>query len=336
MAGLRNLLGRRPRPPAIECAIGVGARVGREGWLTRSGVSRTWKALLRAGETAPHCEVRRLMKAHGIRVAKRRGRPWKTTRPDPLAHRRAGLVERHFTANAPNELWLGDLTYLRCWEGCPARRRFSEPMARPSSCGQPWLMLSTPLLGRPRCRRARLMGSVSAGCSQRDGSVDWYRPPGHGALIALGGLAIIRDAAADTATRLEGGVRRKLAELRMRRTVLALRIRVWWARRRGRTIPANPVGTADAHGSMTGSLTTTRKRVDPATVGKREWLAYLDEHLDHLFKMVESDRVAVHARIDESRKQLRDEIAAATIEGWQLAVVGICIGIVGTIIGGFA
>jgi hypothetical protein len=44
----------------------------------------------------------------------------------------------------------------------------------------------------------------------------------------------------------------------------------------------------------------------------------------------------VHARIDESRKQLRDEIAAATIEGWQLAVVGICIGIVGTIIGGLA
>jgi putative transposase len=49
------------------------------------GYRRMWKALLRAGETAPRCKVQRLMRAHAIVGAKRRGRPWRTTRPDPLA-----------------------------------------------------------------------------------------------------------------------------------------------------------------------------------------------------------------------------------------------------------
>ena len=81
------------------------------------GYRRTWKALRRAGETAPRCQVQRLMRAHGIQGAKRRGKPWRTTRPDPLAHRRPDLVQRQFTAEEPNRLWVGDLSYLRCWEG---------------------------------------------------------------------------------------------------------------------------------------------------------------------------------------------------------------------------
>ena len=47
------------------------------------GYRRTWKALRRAGETAPRCRVQRLMRAHGIQGAKRRGKPWRTTIPDP-------------------------------------------------------------------------------------------------------------------------------------------------------------------------------------------------------------------------------------------------------------
>lgn len=81
------------------------------------GYRRTWKALRRAGETAPRCQVQRLMREHGIRGAKRRGRPWRTTTPDPDAHRRADLVNRQFTAPAPDRLWVGDFTYLRCWQG---------------------------------------------------------------------------------------------------------------------------------------------------------------------------------------------------------------------------
>jgi putative transposase len=81
------------------------------------GYRRLWKALRRAGETAPRCRVQRLMAGHGIQGAKRRGRPWRTTTPDPNATRPRDLVNRDFTAVAPNRLWTGDFTYLRCWEG---------------------------------------------------------------------------------------------------------------------------------------------------------------------------------------------------------------------------
>jgi putative transposase len=81
------------------------------------GSRRMWKALRRAGECVGRCRVERLMRAHGIHGAKRRGRPWRTTTPDPFAQRRPDLVQRDFTARGPNQLWVGDLTYLRCWEG---------------------------------------------------------------------------------------------------------------------------------------------------------------------------------------------------------------------------
>jgi putative transposase len=81
------------------------------------GYRRTWKALRRAGEQVPRCRVQRLMRAHGIQGAKRRGKPWRTTTADPAARRRPDLVERDFTASRPNELWIADFSYLRCWEG---------------------------------------------------------------------------------------------------------------------------------------------------------------------------------------------------------------------------
>ena len=81
------------------------------------GYRRMWKALRRAGETVGRGRVQRLMRAHGIEGAKRRGKPWRTTRPDPRAERRPDLVERNFAAERPNELWVADISYLRCWEG---------------------------------------------------------------------------------------------------------------------------------------------------------------------------------------------------------------------------
>jgi putative transposase len=81
------------------------------------GYRRMWKALCRAGEQLPRCRVQRLMKSHGIQGAKRRGKPWRTTKPDPRAARRPDLVQRDFTASCPNELWVADISYLRCWEG---------------------------------------------------------------------------------------------------------------------------------------------------------------------------------------------------------------------------
>jgi len=81
------------------------------------GYRRMWKTLRRAGEQVPRCRVQRLMKTNAIQGAKRRGKPWRTTKPDPLARRRPDLVQRDFTTTQPNELWVADLSYLRCWEG---------------------------------------------------------------------------------------------------------------------------------------------------------------------------------------------------------------------------
>jgi putative transposase len=81
------------------------------------GYRRMWKTLRRAGEQVPRCRVQRLMKTHAIQGAKRRGKPWRTTKPDQAARRRPDLVQRDFTTTRPNELWVADLSYLRCWEG---------------------------------------------------------------------------------------------------------------------------------------------------------------------------------------------------------------------------
>ena len=81
------------------------------------GSWRMWKALGRSGEQVGRGQVERLMRSNGIQGAKRRGKPWRTTRPDGNAYRPADLVERDFTAGRPDELWFADFTYLRCWEG---------------------------------------------------------------------------------------------------------------------------------------------------------------------------------------------------------------------------
>jgi putative transposase len=81
------------------------------------GYRRMWIALKREGEGVGKGRVQRLMRKAEIQGAKRRGKPWRTTKPDPLAQRRPDLVERDFSAEAPNRLWVGDLTYLRSWEG---------------------------------------------------------------------------------------------------------------------------------------------------------------------------------------------------------------------------
>jgi putative transposase len=81
------------------------------------GYRRTWKALLRAGEQVGRDHVKRLMRQAGIQGAKRRGKPWRTTTPDPAATRNPDRVNRDFTANRPDALWVADFSYVRCYEG---------------------------------------------------------------------------------------------------------------------------------------------------------------------------------------------------------------------------
>ncbi len=81
------------------------------------GYRKMWLALGRAGHEVGRDHVKRLMRQEGIQGAKRRGKPWPTTTPDPAATRSPDLVNRDFTAARPDALWLADFTYLRCWEG---------------------------------------------------------------------------------------------------------------------------------------------------------------------------------------------------------------------------
>ncbi len=81
------------------------------------GYPRVWHELRREGEDVGRDRVARLMRQAGIRGAKRRGKPWRTTIADPKAQKRPDLVERDFTAHRPDALWVGDVTYLRTWEG---------------------------------------------------------------------------------------------------------------------------------------------------------------------------------------------------------------------------
>jgi putative transposase len=81
------------------------------------GSRRMWKALLRSGERVGRSRVERLMRQNGLQGAKRRGKPWRTTRADPCALRSPDRVQRDFQASRPDEMWFADFTYLRCWEG---------------------------------------------------------------------------------------------------------------------------------------------------------------------------------------------------------------------------
>jgi putative transposase len=81
------------------------------------GYRRVHAALLRAGESVGRDQIARLMAAQGLCGAKRRGKPVRTTVPGLGADRRPDLVKRDFSAEAPDQIWVGDFTYLRTWEG---------------------------------------------------------------------------------------------------------------------------------------------------------------------------------------------------------------------------
>lgn len=75
------------------------------------GVRKLWRQLRREGEAVGRDQVGRLMRALGLAGATRTRRI-RTTVPAPVAQRPADLVERVFSAPAPNVLWVADLTYV--------------------------------------------------------------------------------------------------------------------------------------------------------------------------------------------------------------------------------
>ena len=80
------------------------------------GARKLWIAAQRAGHDIGRDQVARLMTILDIHgVTRRRKRVW-TTRSDG-SPRSPDLVKRNFTAEAPNRLWVTDLTYVATWSG---------------------------------------------------------------------------------------------------------------------------------------------------------------------------------------------------------------------------
>jgi putative transposase len=75
------------------------------------GVRKTWRQLVREGVDVGRDRVGRLMDELGLHGATRSKRP-RTTFPAVVAERPADLVERVFAADAPDRLWVADLTYV--------------------------------------------------------------------------------------------------------------------------------------------------------------------------------------------------------------------------------
>lgn len=72
--------------------------------------------LRRQGHQVAFCTVDRLMRDLGMNGV-RRGKQVRTTIPGKDGHRAGDLLDRDFTAPAPNTRWVADFTYCRTWAG---------------------------------------------------------------------------------------------------------------------------------------------------------------------------------------------------------------------------
>jgi putative transposase len=111
---------RKSRPPS--------ARAITDAWLHEEierlfkdnysvyGARKVWRQLHREGIPVGRDRIARLMRQAGLQGV-RRGKRHFTTRRDEKAARPPDLVNRDFTADAPNLLWLADITYVRTWSG---------------------------------------------------------------------------------------------------------------------------------------------------------------------------------------------------------------------------
>jgi putative transposase len=81
------------------------------------GARKMWLRLRGQGRDVARCTIERLMAEQGISGVTRARRSVRTTIPDRDATRPGDLVDRHFTATRPNQLWVADFTYCPTWSG---------------------------------------------------------------------------------------------------------------------------------------------------------------------------------------------------------------------------
>jgi putative transposase len=80
------------------------------------GADKVWAQLNREGTPVARCTVERLMRELGLRGVVR-GKRVRTTVADAAGDRPADLVARRFRADAPDRLWVADLTYVKTHSG---------------------------------------------------------------------------------------------------------------------------------------------------------------------------------------------------------------------------
>jgi putative transposase len=77
------------------------------------GARKVWRQLNRDGIIVARCTVERLMRELGIGGVKARRKRPRTTVPAPAGTERpSDLLERDFSADAPNKRWVADITYV--------------------------------------------------------------------------------------------------------------------------------------------------------------------------------------------------------------------------------
>jgi putative transposase len=104
---------RRQRDEELKVEI---ARVHRDNFGVY-GVEKVWRQLNREGIQAGRDRVARLMDELDLEGVVRGKRKPITTMTTEVDTRPDDLVERNFTASAPNALWVADLTYVSTWSG---------------------------------------------------------------------------------------------------------------------------------------------------------------------------------------------------------------------------
>ncbi len=80
------------------------------------GYRKVWHELTRRGVAVGRETVARLMGAASL-AGVSRSKSTRTTRPAVVAQRPADLLERDFTAAAPNSRWVADISYVWTWTG---------------------------------------------------------------------------------------------------------------------------------------------------------------------------------------------------------------------------
>jgi len=80
------------------------------------GVQRILLALEQKGIKTSCSTVYRIMKKHGL-LKKAKRHPNGLTREDAAAQKSENLIQRDFTASAPNQKWLSDITEVPCSDG---------------------------------------------------------------------------------------------------------------------------------------------------------------------------------------------------------------------------